>query len=202
MGCGMFLSAGAFALSGIVQGMIDSSDESTINVMWQVPQLIIISVAEILVSVTGLEFFYSEAPTALKSTMTSMFLLTSAVGNLFTGLIYQLFSGGLTQSGLYLAFAALMVVNSIVFVIAASFYQYRKDRTEGLQSLMRESSMLGDDEDGESAWLEHVSTAPKDPGPRGDDGGGSGANDYQMESGGVGVSAVETDLSDSRGLSL
>lgn len=42
---------------------------NTINIMWQVPQFIIITVSEVLVSVTGLEFAYTQAPPAMKSVL-------------------------------------------------------------------------------------------------------------------------------------
>lgn len=37
-----------------------------VNILWQIPQYILIAVAEVLVSVTGLEFAYSQAPTNLR----------------------------------------------------------------------------------------------------------------------------------------
>ena len=33
-----------------------------VSIAWQLPQLVIISFAEVLISVTGLEFAYSQAP--------------------------------------------------------------------------------------------------------------------------------------------
>ena len=109
MGTGMVLGAVSFMISAAVQSSMDGAPPRSVNVLAQVPQLVVMSVAEILVSVTGLEFFYAEAPETLKSTMTSMFLLTTAIGNIFTGVIYTSLAETMAQSVLYMAFAALMV---------------------------------------------------------------------------------------------
>lgn len=37
-----------------------------VSILWQVPQLLLISLAEVLVAVTGLEFAYSQAPPTLR----------------------------------------------------------------------------------------------------------------------------------------
>lgn len=50
--------------------------------LWLLPQYFIITVSEIMFSITGLEFSYAEAPPTMKSVLTAAFLLTSAVGDL------------------------------------------------------------------------------------------------------------------------
>lgn len=50
--------------------------------LWQLPQYFIITIGEIMFSITGLEFSYAEAPASMKSVLTAAFLLTSAVGDL------------------------------------------------------------------------------------------------------------------------
>ena len=37
-----------------------------VSIMWQVPQLLLVSFAEVLVAVTGLEFAYSQSPRELR----------------------------------------------------------------------------------------------------------------------------------------
>lgn len=37
-----------------------------VNILWQLPQYLLIAVAEVLVSVTGLEFAYSQAPANMR----------------------------------------------------------------------------------------------------------------------------------------
>ena len=63
---GMFFTALAFVASGVVQLFIDDS-ATPIHITWQLPQYILLAWGEIMVSVTGLEFAYSQAPTSMKS---------------------------------------------------------------------------------------------------------------------------------------
>lgn len=51
------------------------------------PQYIIITMAEIMFSITGLEFSYSQAPSSMKSVMQACWLLTTAFGNLIVIII-------------------------------------------------------------------------------------------------------------------
>jgi len=41
----------------------------TVSIVWQLPQYLLIAIAEVLVSVTGLEFAYSQAPTNMRSVL-------------------------------------------------------------------------------------------------------------------------------------
>ena len=54
---------------------------NTIHVAWQAPAYILVALAEILASITGLEFAYTKAPENMKSFIMSLFLLTSALGS-------------------------------------------------------------------------------------------------------------------------
>lgn len=51
------------------------------------PQYILITMGEIMFSITGLEFSYSQAPSSMKSVVQACFLLTTAVGNLLVVII-------------------------------------------------------------------------------------------------------------------
>ena len=86
IGVGMLFSTAAFVCSWMVQSKIDDADEkNSVSLAWQLPQYFFISAGEVLISVTGLEFSYTQAPAKLKSVLTSLFLLSTAIGNLVTG---------------------------------------------------------------------------------------------------------------------
>merc|ERR1712070_161210 len=55
--------------------------KSTLNVMWQVPQFLLVGISEILASVTTLEFFYSQAPESMRSFTAALNLFTTALGS-------------------------------------------------------------------------------------------------------------------------
>ena len=71
------------SLLGLIESWIDNG--LTPNIGWQLLAYVIITAAEVMVSITGLEFSYRQAPPQMKSFVMSLFLLTVAVGNVFTG---------------------------------------------------------------------------------------------------------------------
>lgn len=50
--------------------------------LWQLPQYIVITAGEVMFSVTGLEFSFTQAPASMKSVLQACWLLTVAIGNL------------------------------------------------------------------------------------------------------------------------
>eukprot|EP01040_Poterioochromonas_malhamensis_P014576 gene14576-16151_t len=54
---------------------------SHLSVFWQIFQFVVIGMSEILASITSLEFFYSQAPTVMRSVTQSLNLATSAAGS-------------------------------------------------------------------------------------------------------------------------
>ena len=115
IGVGMVVSALAFVLSAIVEAVISSSDENSVSVFLQLPQIFILSTSEILVSITGLEFAYAQAPESMKSTVMALFLLTTAVGDLLGGGLYAALGENISPAALFLLCAVAMVLNTYVF---------------------------------------------------------------------------------------
>uniref|UniRef100_A0AC35TR95 MFS domain-containing protein n=1 Tax=Rhabditophanes sp. KR3021 TaxID=114890 RepID=A0AC35TR95_9BILA len=56
--------------------------ENSISILWQLPQMFVISLGEIALSITGLEFSYSEATPNMKSVLQALWLMTVFVGNI------------------------------------------------------------------------------------------------------------------------
>lgn len=117
---GMIFGALAFFIAGGLDLWIANSSEQSVNVGWQAPQYLILSIGEVLVSTTGLEFAYSQAPQSMKSTVSSLFLLTTAVGDLLAGVIFS----GVDISPYQMSFlcAGLMVLNVFFFAYVAHNY--------------------------------------------------------------------------------
>uniref|UniRef100_A0A8C3USQ3 Solute carrier family 15 member 1 n=1 Tax=Catharus ustulatus TaxID=91951 RepID=A0A8C3USQ3_CATUS len=96
---------------------------NTVHMAWQIPQYFLLTCAEVLFSVTGLEFSYSQAPSNMKSVLQAGWLLTVAVGNI----IVLIVAGASTidkQWAEYVLFAALLLLVCIIFAIMAYFYTY------------------------------------------------------------------------------
>ena len=85
MSFGMLLMVGAFAIIAIAQEKIDAGQ--TPHVGWQLIAYVVLTSAEIMISIVGLEFSYTQAPKHMKSLVMSLFLFSVFVGNSFTGLV-------------------------------------------------------------------------------------------------------------------
>ena len=73
------------------------------------------------ISITGLEFAYTQAPARMKSTIMGFWLLTVSLGNVIVTLM-----AGLTDMPLvtfFWVFAGLMLVAGLLFGIRAFFYK-------------------------------------------------------------------------------
>jgi len=94
-----------------------------LNIGWVLIPCALISAAEIMVSITGLEFAYTQAPRSMKSTIMSLFFLTIFIGNFFTAFFSWLdrFSG-LNE---ILFYTGMMAVVSTFFGVIASRYKER-----------------------------------------------------------------------------
>uniref|UniRef100_A0A8C3R4L2 Solute carrier family 15 member 1 n=1 Tax=Cyanoderma ruficeps TaxID=181631 RepID=A0A8C3R4L2_9PASS len=96
---------------------------NTVHMAWQIPQYFLLTCAEVLYSVTGLEFSYSQAPSNMKAVLQAGWLLTVAVGNIIVIIVAGV-STIKQQWAEYVLFAALLLVVCIIFAIMASFYTY------------------------------------------------------------------------------
>ena len=68
---------------------ITVTDPNSMHILWLIPQYIIITMAEVMFSVTGLEFAFTQAPTSMKSLLQAGWLLTVAFGNLVVVIIAE-----------------------------------------------------------------------------------------------------------------
>lgn len=124
MAIGMFVVALSFAIGGFVNMKLDAATAqgTTISVWWQLPQYIALALAEVLVSVTGLEFFYSQAPKSMKSMAGSIWLMTTAVGDFFAGVVFEAIV--LPRTEIFFLFAGLTVLNTLLFLVVRARYRY------------------------------------------------------------------------------
>jgi POT family proton-dependent oligopeptide transporter len=79
---GLFVMVIGFSMVGIVQSWVDSGERPSIG--WQVLAYAILTASEVMVSITGLEFAYTQAPKKMKSVIMALFLMSVSLGNLFT----------------------------------------------------------------------------------------------------------------------
>jgi POT family proton-dependent oligopeptide transporter len=121
MSAGMLTAAFSFIIVALIQSALDSGHN--VNVIWQGLAFLILTCSEVMVSITGLEFAYTQAPRSMKSTIMSFWLLTVFAGNFLTAFIAKanVFEGAMY----FYFFAALMFVVSFIFVWSAIRYKVR-----------------------------------------------------------------------------
>lgn len=127
MSMGMFVAAGSYVVVALIQSRIESGAQ--ISVLWQFIPYTILTIAEVFVSTTGLEFAFREAAPEMKSLVMSFWLLTIALGDLLVAAITELFAGptagGSVSTSRFLLYAGLTFVVAILFSIVAAHYRYR-----------------------------------------------------------------------------
>ena len=126
IGIGFFLTSAAFCLSAVIESWIVAGQTPWIG--WQFLAYCIMTSAEVMVSITGLEFSYTQAPKKMKSVVMSLWLLTNSAGNLFTALVNEFIQDKdgnptLTGPNYYWLFAGLMAVTAVVFIFVAMRYR-------------------------------------------------------------------------------
>ncbi len=81
MGMGIALSALAWVVIGMIQLKMDGGDK--VSILWQLLPYALLTLGEVLVSATGLEFAYSQAPASMKGIILSFWYLAVTIGNLW-----------------------------------------------------------------------------------------------------------------------
>jgi POT family proton-dependent oligopeptide transporter len=121
MTIGMFLTAISFVTLAFIQEQILVEGNGVVHVLWQLVPYVIITSAEVLVSITGLEFAYTQAPKRMKSTIMGFWLLTVTLGNVIVSFLARL--GELPLNEFFWLFALLMGLAALLFGIRAKFYR-------------------------------------------------------------------------------
>lgn len=106
---------------------------NSVHILWLIPQYVVMTMGEVMFSVTGLEFSFTQAPATMKSVLQSVWLLTVAFGNLIVVLIVE---GNFldAQWKEFFLFAGLMMLDMLIFTTMAFRYKYveLKSSTEQL----------------------------------------------------------------------
>ena len=79
---GLFVMVPGFALVSLVQEWVDAGE--TPSIAWQLFAYAILTASEVMVSITCLEFAYTQAPKRMKSVVMAVFLFSVSLGNFFT----------------------------------------------------------------------------------------------------------------------
>jgi proton-dependent oligopeptide transporter, POT family len=119
---GLFLTVLAFAIPSAIQMQLDQGNSP--NIIWQLLAHLILTTAEVMVSITCLEFSYRQAPMTMKSFVMALYFLSIAVGNLFTGAVNFFIqnpdgSSKLAGASYFWFFTLLMLITAVLFLWAS-----------------------------------------------------------------------------------
>ncbi|KAF5750859.1 protein NRT1/ PTR FAMILY 8.1-like [Tripterygium wilfordii] len=111
------------------------------SIFWQVPQYFIIGCAEVFTFIGQLEFFYEQAPDAMRSLCSALSLTTAALGNYLSTFLVNVVTDVSTKHGrpgwipdnlnyghlhyFFWLLAALSVLNLGAYLLVARWYTYK-----------------------------------------------------------------------------
>ena len=114
MGVGIVLAAVSYGAVAWLQYRLEAGEQ--MSILWQLLPYLIITVSEVLVSTTGLEYAYAAAGKKLKSTVISFWNLTSTLGNFLvialTAIVAEVVS---TQT--FMIYGVMTLVVGLLFIV-------------------------------------------------------------------------------------
>jgi POT family proton-dependent oligopeptide transporter len=120
IGWGFIMVAITFALVAWIQSKIDAGIK--MNIGWQLLAYVLLTVAEIFVSITGLEYAFSQAPKSMKSTIMAIFFFTVFLGNILVTYINNNiqdkgFFSHYQGASYFWLFTGIMAVNAVLYYV-------------------------------------------------------------------------------------
>ena len=82
IGIGFFVAVPSFVIPAWIEMQINAGELP--NIIWQILAYVFLTAAEVFISITALEFSYTQAPKKMKSLILGFFLMSVSMGNLFT----------------------------------------------------------------------------------------------------------------------
>ncbi|CAL4938436.1 unnamed protein product [Urochloa decumbens] len=152
MGIGLVLSIFAMVSAALVElkrleiarseGLIHEKAAVPMSILWQIPQYFLVGASEVFTSIGQVEFFYDQAPDAMRSLCSAFALVTVSLGSYVSSIILTVVSYITTQGGepgwipdnlnegrldrFFWLIAGISFVNLIVYVSCAVRYRYKK----------------------------------------------------------------------------
>lgn len=152
MGIGLVISIFSMIVAGVLEvtrldyvRRNNLYDETTvpITIFWQVPQYFLIGCAEVFTFIGQLEFFYDQAPDAMRSLCAALSLSTNALGNYLSTALVTIVTKVTTRNGglgwipdenlnrghldyFYWLLTILSLINFFVYMLIAHWFTYKK----------------------------------------------------------------------------
>ena len=135
-GAGLWAVIVAFLIIWWIQTRIDAGQQP--HILWQILAFVVLTAGEVLLSVTHLEFAYTQAPKKMKSLVMCTYLGSISLGNVFTAWVDRLIQNPdgtvkLQGAAYFMFFVKVMLVTAVLFLIVSKFYRgktYIQDEAE------------------------------------------------------------------------
>jgi POT family proton-dependent oligopeptide transporter len=129
MTAGIAFSGLAWIAVGLIQVAMDGG--SALSITWQILPYALLTFGEVLVSATGLEFAYSQAPLAMKGVIMSFWNLAVTVGNLWVllanaGVRNEAVLGSIAGTGMSVTAFLMFFFAGFAFLAALGFGLYAR----------------------------------------------------------------------------
>ncbi|XP_044968816.1 protein NRT1/ PTR FAMILY 8.2-like [Hordeum vulgare subsp. vulgare] len=158
MGVGLVVSIFSMVAAGVLElvrlrtiarhGLYGEDDIVPISIFWQVPQYFIVGAAEVFVFVGQLEFFYDQAPDAMRSMCMALSLTAISLGSYVSTLLVTVVKKVTTRGGkegwipdknlnvghldyFFWLMTVLSVVNFAIYLPIANWYAYKRSVEDG-----------------------------------------------------------------------
>lgn len=151
MGIGLFISILSMIAAAVLElirlRMVREHNyydlpEMPMPILWQVPQYFLIGCAEVFIFIGQLEFFYEQAPDAMRSLCSALSLTTVALGNYLSSLLVTIVTTISTRNGnlgwipdnlnrghlhyFFWLLTVLSVLNLGAFLLVSKWYTYKR----------------------------------------------------------------------------
>lgn len=132
IGAGIAVTGVAWIVVTLLQLAMDQGD--VLSITWQILPYALMTFGEVLVSATGLEFAYSQAPLAMKGVITSFWYLSVTIGNLWVllanasvkseAVLSHITETGMSVTAFQMAFfAGFCLLAALIFALHARHYR-------------------------------------------------------------------------------
>lgn len=150
MGIGLFISIFAMLAAAVLELIrlriirrhnYYELKEMPMSIFWQVPQYFLIGCAEVFTFIGQLEFFYEQAPDAMRSFCSALSLTTVALGNYLSSLLVTIVANITARNGqlgwipdnlnyghlhyFFWLLMAMSVINLGAYLLIAKWYTYK-----------------------------------------------------------------------------
>jgi peptide/histidine transporter 3/4 len=151
IGIGLVLSIVAMVSAALVEmkrleiamseGLTHEKVAVPMSILWQIPQYFFVGAAEVFTNIGQLEFFYDQAPDAMRSLCSAFALVTVSAGSYLSSIILTLVAYLTTQGGnpgwipdnlneghldrFFWLIAGISFVNLLLYIVCAMRYRYK-----------------------------------------------------------------------------